>query len=132
MILGTMITNSLRRANVIRGNASADAQQNKDAIRKFNGLMSRLDADGIDIGDFPVTDISDTLDLEREHEDPVESLFALTLQVFHGLPIEPGLVAEATGAEKFLLRNTSSKPVVDLRFAPLGRASRLTSDIING
>ena len=132
MTLGTMITNALRRANVIRSNTSANAEQKRDAIRRYNGLMSKYDADGVDLGDFPVTLVGDTLDLEREHEDPVETIFALNLQIFHGLPLEEGLVAEAQIADKFLLRNTACKPDVNLNFAPLGRASGSTYNINNG
>ena len=132
MTLGEMITKALRKANVIRENESPSAEQNRDAIDTFNGLMSQFDADGIDLGDYPVTVIGDTLDLEREHEEPVKIIFALVLQIDHGIPIEQGLAAMAQGAEKFLLRNTFVKPDPNLDFAPLGRANRLNSNILTG
>ena len=132
MTLGDMITNALRRANVIRNNAVATAEMNRDSIRLFNGLMSEYDADGVDLGDYPVTATTDTLDIEREHENAVEAIFALNLQKFHGLPIEDGLVDDATRANRFILRNLACKPDVDLSFAPQGRAVKPPSDIING
>ncbi len=132
MTLGEMITKALRKANVIRENDSPSAEQNRDAIDTFNGLMSQLDADGVDLGDFPVTVVGDTLDLEREHEEPVKNMFALLLQMDHGLPLEEGLVFLAKRAEKFVLRNTACKPDLNLKHAPLGRAVRPGSDIING
>ena len=132
MTLGDMITKALRKANVIRENKDPTAEQNRDAIDTFNGLMSRLDADDIDIGDFPVTLTTDTLDLEREHEEPIKLMFALLLQMDHGLPLEEGLVALAQSSEKFLLRNTACKPDVSLKFAPLGRAQSSGYNINNG
>ena len=132
MTLGDMITNALRRANVIRRNSDPTGEMNRDAIRRFNGLMSKYATDGADLGDFPVTDVTDTLDIEREHEDPVETIFALNLQIFHGLPLEQGLVAEAKIADKFILRSLSCKPDLNLKHAPQGRAVRPGSDIING
>ena len=132
MTLGDMITKALRKANVIRENANPAPEQTRDAIDTFNGLMSQLDADGIEIGDFPVTAIGDTLDLEREHEEPIKNMFALLLQMDHGLPLEEGLLFLAKRADKFLLRNTSVKPDLNLKHAPLGRAVRARSDILNG
>ncbi len=132
MKLGGMITKALRKAGVIRENQSASAEQNRDAIDTFNGLMSQFDADGVDLGDYPVTVIGDTLDLEREHEEPVKTLFALALQIDHGLPLDEGLVFLADRAEKFLLRNTFVKPDPNLNHTPLGRATRVSSNILNG
>jgi len=132
MTLGDMITKALRKANVIRENTIATAEMNRDAIDTFNGLMSRLDADNVDIGDYPVTVVGDVLDIEREHVEPIKLMFAILLQVDHGLPLEPGLVARATAAEKFLLRNTAQRPAVSLSHAPLGRAKSSGYNINNG
>ncbi len=132
MTLGDMITKALRIAGVIRENQSASAEQNRDAIDLFNGLMSQFDADGVDLGDYPVTVIGDVLDLEREHEEPVKVLFALALQIDHSLPIEQGLVALADRSERFLLRNTFVKPDPNLNHSPLGRANSRNTNILTG
>ena len=132
MTLGDMITKALRKAGVIRENQSANAEQNRDAIDTFNGLMSMYDADGIDLGDYPVTVIADELDLEREHIEPVKTIFALALQIDHGLPVDAGLLGLAERFEKFLLRNTFVKPDPNLSHTPLGRATPNSSDILNG
>ena len=132
MTLGEMIDNALVRANVIRRGQTASSGQATDATRLFNGLMARYEADGAEIGDFPLTTTTDTLDIEREHEDPIEAIFALRLQAFFGLPLEQGLIAEATTADKFLLRNTACKPDWNLSHTPLGGATRPGSDILNG
>ncbi len=132
MTLGDMITKALRKAGVIRENESPTAEQSRDAIDTFNGLMAQYDADGVDIGDYPVTVVGDTLDLEREHEEAVKTVFALALQIDHRLAVDEGLLGLAQRAEKFLLRNTSIRPAPDLNHAPLGRATNVGSNILDG
>ena len=78
--LGDMIDDALRKAGVIRESQSPTAEQNRDAIDTFNGLMAMWQADDIELGDFPVTVVGDTLELEREHQEPVKVLFAVALQ----------------------------------------------------
>ena len=132
MTLGDMITKALRKAGVIRENESPSAEQSRDAIDTFNGLMAQYDADGIDIGDYPVTVVGDELDIEREHEEAVKIVFALALQIDHRLGIDEGLLAFAQRSEKFLLRNTFVRPDPDLNHTPLGRARNSGSNILNG
>ena len=132
MTLGDMITKALRKAGVIRENESPTAEQSRDAIDTFNGLMAQYDADGIDIGDYPVTVVGDELDIEREHEEAVKTVFALALQIDHRLATDEGLVALAVRSEKFLLRNTFVRPDPDLNHTPLGRARNSGSNILNG
>lgn len=132
MTLGDMITKALRKAGVIRENESPTAEQSRDAIDTFNGLMAQYDADGVDIGDYPVTVVGDTLDIEREHEEAIKTVFALALQIDHRLPTDEALAVLAQRSEKFLLRNTFVRPDPDLNHAPLGRARNVESDIING
>ncbi len=132
MTLGDMITKALRKAGVIRENESPTAEQSRDAIDTFNGLMAQWDADGIDIGDYPVTVVGDPLDIEREHEEAVKTVFALALQIDHRLATDEGLVALAVRSEKFLLRNTFVRPDPDLNHTPLGRARNTGSNILNG
>lgn len=132
MTLGDMITKALRKAGVIRENESPSAEQFRDAIDTFNGLMAQWDSDGVDIGDYPVTAIEDVLDIEREHEEAVKTIFALALQIDHRLSIDEGLLGLAQRSEKFLLRSTSFRTDPDLKHAPLGRANSIRSDILNG
>ena len=132
MTLGDMITKALRKAGVIRENESPTAEQSRDAIDTFNGLMAQYDADGVDIGDYPVTAVADVLDIEREHEEAIKTIFALALQIDHRLGVDEGLTALARRSEKFLLRNTAVRPEANLNHTPLGRARNSGSDIING
>ncbi len=132
MTLGDMITKSLRKAGVIRENEDPTAEQLRDAIDTFNGLMAQYDADGIDIGDYPVTVVGDTLDIEREHEEAIKTIFAVALQIDHRLSVDEGLAALASRSEKFLLRNTSFRPDPDLNHVPLGRAQGGGYNINNG
>lgn len=127
--LGDIIDDALRKAGVIRENQSPSAEQNRDAINVFNGLMSMWAADDIDLGDFPVTVVEDELDLEREHQEPVKILFAIALQADHGLPPDPYLIAQGDPALRFLERNTFVRPAVSLNNVPLGRAKSSRYDI---
>ncbi len=132
MTLGDMITKALRKAGVIRENDSPSAEQSRDAIDTFNGFMAQYDADGIDLGDYPVTAVEDVLDIEREHEEAIKAIFALILQIDHGLSRDEGLTALAKRSDKFLLRNTFVRPDPDLNHTPLGRARNSGSNILNG
>lgn len=129
--LGDMISDALRKAGVIREGQNPTAEQNRDAIDTFNGLMAGWAADDIELGDFPASVVGDELDLEREHKEPVKILFAVNLQADHGLPPDPYLVAQADIAMTFLMRNTFVKPAVQL-IAPTGRAKNAGFDIDNG
>ena len=119
--LGDMIDDALRKAGVIREGQAPSAEQNRDAINTFNGLMSMWQADGIELGDFPALEIADVLDLEREHREPVKVLFAVALQADHGLPPDPLLIALAEPALRFLERDTFIRPNVTMN-VPTGRA----------
>ena len=132
LTLGDLIDQSLRQAGVIRENQAPSAEQNRDAIDTFNGLMSMWDADGIELGDFPVELIGDELDLEREHKEPVRVLFAVALGADHGLPPDPLLLGEAEIALRFLERNTFVRPDFSLENMPLGRAKNHRFNINNG
>jgi len=122
--LGDMIDDALRKAGVIREGQAPTAEQNRDAIITFNGLMAELQSDEIDVGDYPVDEIADELELEREHEEPVRILFARRLQTDHGLPPDVSLVAAANEALVFLERSTFVRPDFSLSHVPQGRAKR--------
>lgn len=129
MTLDEMILDGLRDANVIREDQSASPIQSDKATQVFNGLMSMWSADGIDIGDYPVTG-SDTLDIEREHEEPIRTIFSVALRVKFGIEVEPQQAAMAEEYFDFLLRNTFVRPKPNARHAPLGVTRRF--NITNG
>jgi len=124
MTAGDMIRDALVKAGVIREKQNPSAQQEEDGLETFNGLMAGLQADEIDIGDYPVDAVADELELEREHEEPVRILLARRLQTDHGLPPDVSLVAEANEMLVFLERSTFVRPNFDLSHVPQGRAKR--------
>jgi hypothetical protein len=101
MITGIdMITDSLRLINVIRANQSPDAEMGVSSLRALNELMADWQADGIRLGWYPVTDITDELPLAEENERAIKYNLAQELCATYGLDPPPVVVeiAKATYA----------------------------------
>lgn len=128
---GDVITASLRKAGVIRETQNPTAEQYRDALDTFNEMMSEMDGDGINVGDYPVSAVEDVLAVDRQHLGAVKILFAVHLAADHGLPVDNTLAALAPVKYEYLLRNTKSRPIVTMSHVPTGRA-RAWYDINNG
>ncbi len=130
--LGEFVRDGLVKAGVIQARGNASAEDQADAIVTFNGMMSELEADGIEVGDFPVSAASTDLDIDREHEQPLKSILAVRLAEDHDLPISNGMQIAAERSMRFLERNTFVRPDVNTDHAPAGRARHSGFDIENG
>ena len=121
MKLGDLIASGLRKGGVIRETQNPTAEQNRDAIELFNGMMAEWDADGIVIGDFPVDEVDDDTAIDREYREAVKNLFAERLAIEHGVPVSADLRNLAEGGYQFLMRATRIAPR-SIPALPRGRA----------
>lgn len=111
-----LVARSLRLIQVIDAVQPAKPQDMETAIEALNGMMVRLEADGIAQGWSPVANPSDELPLPDEAETPIAYLLAKQLAPEFGVMPSLLVLEGAAQGESALLRDqmvaTPIRPII--------------------
>ncbi len=121
LTVNDVLTQSLREIRVIRATQTIAPDQLSDGITYLNQMMADWEADGIELGWYPVTQGSDTLRIEAKNEIGVMFNLALLLAGQYGAPLQPTTTAKANRTFRRLERSTIEVVEVDLSDLPRGR-----------
>ena len=121
LTVNDVLTQALREIRVIRATQTLGADQLSDGITYLNQMMADFEADGIELGWYPVTQGSDTLRIEAKNDIGVMFNLAVLLAGQYGAPLQQTTVAKANRTFRRLERSTIELVEVDLSDLPRGR-----------
>lgn len=116
-----VITDALRLANVINERETPSSTKGETGLTLLNDMMSDWEQDGIELGYFPQTLLSDTIPIEDANLRGVKYNLARVVAGYYAfdLPFETARIAELTFAR--LEKATTEVVETDFGHMPLGR-----------
>jgi len=121
LTVSDVLTQSLREIRVIRGTQTIPSDHLADGIKYLNQMIADWEADGIELGWYPVTAGSDTLRIQAENDAAVLYNLAVKLSGQYGAPLQPSTIAEAGRTFRRLEKSTIQFVESDLSHVPMGR-----------
>ena len=100
-----IVKEALSIIGVLDETASLSAEQADNGLSVMNDLLMEWDANDIDIGFFPQTDINAESPIYSEALQTVKFSLAIALSTYYGIDPRPAVVAIAVGGYKRLLRD---------------------------
>ena len=125
-----ILTQALREIRVIRATQTIKADQLADGIKYLNQMIADWEADGVELGWYPVTAGSNTLRIQACDEAAVMYNLAVKLSGQYGAPLQPSTISEAGRTFRRLEKSTIQIVESDLSHVPLGqrRPYNITTD----
>lgn len=121
LTVNDVLTQSLKEIRVIRATQTISADQLQDGIKTLNQMMSDWQADGIELGWYPVTGGSDTLRIEAENDAAVMFNLSVELAGQYGANLQPSTIASANRKFTRLEKSTTEIVESDIDHLPRGR-----------
>ena len=123
-----IITTALRIVNIIDENQPPSSELAAEALESMNDLLADWEADGIELGYFPQTNLAATSPLEDKDLRGIKYNLAMELAGRKNVAISPATIAIASVAKGRLEKGTTE--IIENSFDHLPR-SRRTFDINN-
>lgn len=102
-----IITTALRIINIIDENQPATSELAAEGLEAMNDLLADWDADGIELGYFPQTNLSATSPLEDKDLRAIKYNLALEIAGRKNTAISPANIAIASVAKERLEKGTT-------------------------
>jgi len=121
-----IITDALREINVIHELETPSAEQGKYSMRRLNLMIEAWTEDGIDLGYFPQTDTTATIQIPAWAEAGVIAKLAIRLAPHYGATVSQELIDDAETGYSMILRKSlveKNRPA-DMSHMPLGMGGR--------
>lgn len=120
MKVENLVTRALRLIQVIDPLQSVKSADMETAIVALNGMMARIEADGIALGWSPVANPSDDLPLPVEAEQAIAYNLAVTVAPEYGVTPLPAVQGMATTGMADLMRDVAvATPIRPILSVPL-------------
>ncbi len=119
-----VITDALRKANIINVRQTPSGTQGANGLTLLNDMMSDWQEDGIELGFFPQTSLSATIPVEDKHLRGIKANLARAEAADHGIELssEAVRIAELTHAR--LAKSTTEEFSTDFSHMPGGSRGR--------
>ena len=124
LTVNDIITQAEREIRVIRATQTLPADHLADGIKYLNQMIADWQADGIEVGWYPVTSGTDVLRIQHTDEAAVMFNLAVKLAGQYGAPLQPGTTASANRTFRRLEGSTIEIVESDLGHVPTGRRER--------
>ena len=121
LTVNDLLTQSLREIRVLRATQTISADHLADGLKYLNQMMSDWEADGIELGWYPVTAGPNTLRIQSENEAAVMYNLAVKLAGQYGAPLQPSTTSEANRTFRRLEKSTVQLVESDLSHVPTGQ-----------
>ena len=118
-----VITDAMRKANIINERETPSAAQGENGLTLLNDLLADWEEDGIELGFYPQTGLSDTIPIEDKFLRGVKYNLARSVAADYGadLPQETVRIADLTLDR--LAKATTEVVSTDFNHMPMGSST---------
>lgn len=102
-----IIRDALGLLGVLRETESPSAEQGDHGLRILNELLEQWAGEGIEIGQWPQTDVNDTSPLDIRVLSAVKANLAVALSPYYGIAVAPTEMERAGRLYRHLLRDVA-------------------------
>lgn len=125
-----IITTAYRITGLLNENEAPSSELAAEGLEAMNDLLAAWDADGVELGYFPQTNLAATSPLKDSDLMGVKYSLAVVLAGRKNIPLSNETLAVATAARKMLFKSTTEMFENSFDHMPSGR--RRTFNITNG
>jgi hypothetical protein len=113
-----LVTYAFLKCNVIDENSSPSPEQGITGLNVLNDMMADMQANGINVGWYPQTNIANTSPLQNQDVGPIKHILAGALASHYGITLGELLLSEIAAAGTRLAKRALQYSEADLSELP--------------